>query len=348
MRAVRFHHLVDSGGQRPLAALPSVIVEGASDRHHFIDHSFSAVAKFVPQNPQSLHRREGMFHRDTFARQQTVKITALPVQSTTVASLPRGDRARWPGFQSFETAVTQQGDRLGQAQSRFLRHFLIMPPGWHRGRTPQYFVPPDNDHILDRVPFLSPAIKALLFSPMLGTRQPSLRPIDDDLPQRRLFGQHLGQLPGLAGRSMQGNQLTDCGCQLPNPLTDLTLGNTKEQAHYILSRIRFIVQKDEKQLLLSTHQAALSSAARLTLTRSPCCGFGRSHRRPHYVKTPGHVLEFKHRQTGGRSHQPIRTLACSSEIMAAYLPQNRHYYQSPLLYTSQGAQVVYNNPLSFD
>src|SRR5579862_3469055 len=24
-------------------------------------------------------------------------------------------------------------------------------------------------------------------------------------------------------------------------------------------------------------------------------------------------------------------LACSSEIMAAYLPQNRHYYQSPLL-----------------
>jgi hypothetical protein len=34
MRAVRFHHLVDLGGQGPLAALPSVIVEGASDRHH--------------------------------------------------------------------------------------------------------------------------------------------------------------------------------------------------------------------------------------------------------------------------------------------------------------------------
>ena len=105
---------------------------------------------------------------------------------------------------------------------------------------------------------------------------------------------------------MQGDQLTDGSRQLPNPFTDLALGNTEEQAHHILSRIRFIVQQDEKELLLSTHQASLSSTARLTLTRSTCCGFGRSHRRPHHVKSPGQVLEFKHRQAGGRSHQPIR------------------------------------------
>ena len=66
MRAARFSHLVGSGCQLLLATLSSVIVEGASDRHHFIDHTFSPAAKFVSQNSQSFHRREGMFHSDTF------------------------------------------------------------------------------------------------------------------------------------------------------------------------------------------------------------------------------------------------------------------------------------------
>ena len=140
MRALSFHHSVESGGQRPLAALPSEIVEGASDRHNVVDHSLPSVAKFVPQDPQSLHRRQSMFHGNTFTGQQAVKVAPLPVQSTATTPLPRGNHARGPSFQSLETTITQQGDGLGQAQSRLLRHFLIMPPGRHSRRTPQHAV----------------------------------------------------------------------------------------------------------------------------------------------------------------------------------------------------------------
>src|SRR4029077_12184109 len=113
------------------------------------------------------------------------------------------------------------------------------------------------------------------------------RAIDDDFPQLRLFSQYFGQLLCLARWPMQGDQLTHDGCQLPNPFTDLALGNAKEQAHHILGRIGLVVEKDEKQFLLGTDQTALSSATRLTSTRSARGSLARSYRRPHDVETPG-------------------------------------------------------------
>src|SRR5258708_4035574 len=120
-----------------------------------------------------------------------------------------------------------------------------------------------NDHVIDGMPFLSPAIKALLFSAMLWARQPSFRAIDDDFPQLRLLSQYFVQLLCLARWTMQGDQLAHDGCQLPNPFTDLALSNAKEQPHQILGRIGLVVEKDEKQFLFGTDQTALSSATRL-------------------------------------------------------------------------------------
>ena len=94
MRAVAFHHLFKLGGQRSLAALPSEIVERAPDRHHLIDHSRSPVAKFIPQDFQAFDRSQCVLHLDPHTGQQTVKVTALAMQSSTIASCPRGNRAR--------------------------------------------------------------------------------------------------------------------------------------------------------------------------------------------------------------------------------------------------------------
>ena len=79
MRGVSFHHFLELDGQGPLAAFVSEIVEGASDRHHLIDHPHATVAKFVSQDPQPFHRGQGMLHRNSVGSQQTVESAMAPM-----------------------------------------------------------------------------------------------------------------------------------------------------------------------------------------------------------------------------------------------------------------------------
>src|SRR5579863_3247129 len=140
MPAISFPHSDELSGQRPLAALPSEIVQGASDRHHFIDHPLPSVSKFVPQDSQSLHRSQGMFDRDAMACQLAVKIAPRPMQSATFRSLPGGRYFGLTGPQSFKSTVAQQEDILRQSQTCLLGHSLVVAPSRNRRRTPQHFV----------------------------------------------------------------------------------------------------------------------------------------------------------------------------------------------------------------
>src|SRR5258708_14097564 len=133
MRTLSFPYPLDLGGHCSLAALPSVIVQRAPNHHHVIDHSFAPIAKFVSQNSQSLHRREGMFHRDAFAGQSTVKTAASPMQSTSVTPLPGCHHIGFTNFQSLKPTIPQQQSFVGQSQAPLVSYFFIVVSGWSGG-----------------------------------------------------------------------------------------------------------------------------------------------------------------------------------------------------------------------
>src|SRR5437868_12373438 len=282
--AVSFHCSVDLFGEDPVAPFASEIMQRASDRHHLVNHSPPTIAKLVSQNPQSLHRCHRVLNRDPVSRQQAVESAMSPMEATSIAPRPRGDHASAPGVQSLKTAVTQKVDLLGQAQSRSLSHLLIMALAGHGGRAPQNPALAYNEHILDGVAFLAPAVESLLFTSMLRSRQTSLRSIDNQFFQLRLFSQQLVQISGQPSRSMQRNQLSSHRSQLTHPLADLALGDTKEQPHHILSRIGFEIQQDEEQFLFGADQAAFASTARAPLPSGAGRGLGAARRGPSDVK----------------------------------------------------------------
>src|SRR5262245_1026247 len=135
---VSFHYPVDLLGDDPLASCASEIVQRASNHHHLVHHSLATVTKLVSQNPQTLHRCQRMLYLDAIGRQQTVELAMSPMQSSSLASLPRRHYACCSSCQSFKATVTQKRDLLRKRQPRSLSHFLIMAPDRHRGRTPQH------------------------------------------------------------------------------------------------------------------------------------------------------------------------------------------------------------------
>src|SRR5580765_5605518 len=159
--AVSFHCPVDLLGDDPVAPFASEIMQRASDRHHLVYHSRPTIAKLVSENPQSLHRCHRVLDHDPISRQQVVEPAMSPMEVSSIAPRPRGDHAGGPGVQSLKTAVTQKVDLLGQAQSRSLSHFLIMTLARHGGRTQQHPALAHNEHILNGVAFLAPAVESL-------------------------------------------------------------------------------------------------------------------------------------------------------------------------------------------
>src|SRR5215468_5132198 len=167
---ISFHRPVDLLGDDPMAPFASEIMQRAPNCHHLVHHARATIAKLVSQNPQTLHRSQCVLHRDPVGRQQAVEPAMSPMELSSIAPRPGGDHTGGSSLQSLKATVTQKMNLLRQTKSGSLGHFLIMTLGRHCGRTPQHPALADNEHILDGVAFLAPAIKPLLFAPMLWPR----------------------------------------------------------------------------------------------------------------------------------------------------------------------------------
>ena len=260
--------LVVFSGRGFLSATPSVIVKCTPEHHHVVHHSFAPVAKLIPQNPQPFHAGQCVLNFHPFAAQQSVERSTLPMQPTPLGFLPWRDHRRRTRLQSDKAAISQHGHPLRKAQPLVLDHSLVVPPARHRARTPSHLALGRADHVLDRVPLFASAVIATLPVGASGPGQPPFGAVNDKFAPGRLGLQQEAQFAGFAGGQVKGHQLPYQSGQAANPITDLSLGNAKEDRHDVLRRVGFVVNKDEEELVFSRGQHAFAPTAGLPLAGS--------------------------------------------------------------------------------